>query len=111
MFFEYSQEGICRSEQIIKQYIVKDGTVMCDIVVVQYTHRWMDGWMRDESQEEDMDANSSVSKPNAVVKGLKSHRSRSDAKLRTSVSGPTNFCLAFFLFLALLPLVSSIFSS
>ena len=54
----------------------------------------------------------SVSKPIAVVEGLRDQRLRFDAaKLQTSVSGPTNFCLAFILFLALLPLVSSIFSS
>ena len=54
----------------------------------------------------------SVSKPIAVVEGLRNQGLRSDeAKRRTSVSGPTNFRLAFFLFLALLLLVSSIFSS
>ena len=54
----------------------------------------------------------SVSKPIAVVEGLRDQRLRSDAaKLWTVVSGPANFSLAYFLFLALLPLVSYIFSS
>ena len=53
----------------------------------------------------------SISKTIAMVKGLRDLRLRSDAaKLRTSVSGTTSFRLVLFFFLALLFLVSSIFS-